>query len=154
MRNNPSNKWSWRTPFRFLCARTKGNLLLVTFAASVLLAGCVNPTSNSPGVISECYRSAGVSNSTTGQIHPQFVYTTAAQQKALIESYQRNGYHIIGICGCSRVEAFYLGADPIEKHIIAQAKQVKADIGSVLHCSGGNGDSQCASGHWLFRGRV
>jgi hypothetical protein len=82
------------------------------------------------------------------------VYTTAAQQKALIESYQRNGYHIIGICGCSRVEAFYLGADPIEKQIIAQAKQVKADIGSVLHCSGGNGDSQCASGHWLFRGRV
>jgi len=78
--------------------------------------------------MSEYYRSVGVSSGTTRHTNPQIVYTSALEQKALVENYLRAGYHIIGFCGFSRIDAFTEGATPIEKQILAQAKQVKADV--------------------------
>jgi hypothetical protein len=105
---------------------TRGALLLLTCAESVMLAGCANTIG--PGIISDYYRSVGASNGTSRQTHPQIAYTSALQQKALIENYLRVGYHIIGVCGFNRADALAQGANPIEKQILAQAKQVKADI--------------------------
>jgi hypothetical protein len=100
-------------------------LLLLTCAGSVFLTGC---DTIGPGVIADYYRSSGVSNGTTRHTNPQIVYTSALQQKALIENYLLAGYHIIGVCDFNRVDALAMGANPIEKQILAQAKQVKADM--------------------------